>query len=49
MAYFSRKHSPPKMKYEIYEKELLVVVHAFKEWHPLLKGFPQTIEVISDP
>jgi hypothetical protein len=28
--------------------ELLAIVQAFKEWHPLLEGFPHTIEVISD-
>jgi hypothetical protein len=48
VAYFSRKHSPVEMNYEIYDKELLVVICAFKEWHPMLEGSPDTIEVISD-
>jgi hypothetical protein len=31
MAYFLRKHSPTEIKYEIYDKELLAIFHAFKE------------------
>jgi hypothetical protein len=30
VAYFSRKYSPVEINYEIYDKELLVIVHAFK-------------------
>jgi hypothetical protein len=48
VAYFSRKHSPAEINYEIYDKELLAIVQAFKEWHPLLKGSPHTIKVISN-
>jgi hypothetical protein len=48
VAYFSRKHFPAKINYEIYDKELLVIVQAFKEWYLLLEGSPHTIKVISD-
>jgi hypothetical protein len=48
VAYFSRKHSPVTINYEIYDKELLVIVGAFKEWHPLLNGSLYRIEIISD-
>jgi hypothetical protein len=48
VAYFSRKHFPAEINYEIYDKELLTIVWAFKEWYLLLEGFPHTIEVISD-
>jgi hypothetical protein len=48
VAYFSKKHSPAKINYEIYNKELLAIVQAFKEWCPLLEGSPHTIEVISN-
>jgi hypothetical protein len=43
VAYFSRKHSPPEINYEIYETELLAIVQAFNEWHPLLEGFLHTL------
>jgi hypothetical protein len=48
IAYFSRKHSPAEMDYEIYDKELLTIVRAIKEWHPLLEVSPNTIEVVSN-
>jgi ABC-type uncharacterized transport system auxiliary subunit len=48
VAHFSRKHSPAEINYEIYDKELLTIVRAFKEWHPLLEGSAHTIEVISN-
>jgi hypothetical protein len=47
VAYFSKKHSPAKINYRIYGKELPPIVQAFKEWHPLLDGSPHTIKVIS--
>jgi hypothetical protein len=47
-AYFSRKHSPAEINYEIYDKKPPAIVRAFKEWCPLLEGSPHTIEVISD-
>jgi hypothetical protein len=48
VTYFSKKHSPGKMNYEIYEEEPLAIIWAFKEWQSLLEGSPHTIEVISD-
>jgi hypothetical protein len=42
------KHSPAKINYEIYNKELLANIRAFQEWHPLPEGSPHTIEVLSD-
>jgi hypothetical protein len=48
VAYFSRKHSPAKINYEIYDKELLAIVQAFKAWCTLLEVSPHTIEVISN-
>jgi hypothetical protein len=48
VAYFSRKHSPAKINYEIYDKELLTIVRTFNGWCPLLEGAPHTIKVISD-
>jgi hypothetical protein len=48
VAYFSKNHSPTEINYEIYNKELLASIWAFKEWCSLLEGSPPTIEVISD-
>ena len=48
VAYFSKKHSPAECNYEIYDKELMAIVHAFKEWRPELEGSPTPVEVITD-
>jgi hypothetical protein len=48
VAYFSREQSPTEIYYKIYNKGLLTIFYAFKEWCPLLEGFSHTIEVISD-
>jgi hypothetical protein len=48
VAYFWRKHLPMENNYEIYDKELLMIIHAFAEWQPLLEGSPHTIEGISN-
>jgi transposase InsO family protein len=48
VAFFSRKHSLAECNYEIYDKELLAIVTAFKEWRPLLEGSLHPIDVISD-
>jgi hypothetical protein len=48
VAYFSRKHSPTEINYKIYDKELLKIIYAFKEWYPLLEGSTYTMEVILD-
>jgi hypothetical protein len=31
VAYFSRKHSPAMINYEIYDKRLITIIRAFKE------------------
>jgi hypothetical protein len=48
VAYFSTKHFPGEINSEIYDKELLAIVWAFKQWHPLLECSPSTIYIISD-
>jgi len=32
VAFHSRKFQPPKINYEIYDKELLAVMNTFKHW-----------------
>ena len=37
VAYFSKKHTPAKCNYEIYDKELLAIIRSFEEWRPELE------------
>ena len=38
VAYWSRKMTAPELNYDIYDKELLAIVEAFKEWRIYLEG-----------
>jgi len=48
VAFYSKKHSPAECNYEIYDKELLAIVHAFEEWRPHLEGSSHPVQVLSD-
>ena len=48
MVFFSKKHSPAEINYEIYDKELMAIVRAFEEWRAELEGAAFPIQVISD-
>lgn len=48
IAYFSKKHSPTECNYEIYNKELMAIIHCFEVWRPELKGSAFPIHVLSD-
>jgi hypothetical protein len=48
IAFYSRSMSSAELNYEIYDKELLAIFAAFKEWRHYLEGIPDTIEVITD-
>ena len=48
VAYFSKKHNPAECNYEIYDKELMAIIRAFKEWCPELEGSTYPIDVITD-
>ena len=48
VTYFFKKHSPAECNYEIYDKELMVIVHTFEEWCPELEGSLTPVEVITD-
>ena len=37
VAFFSKKHSPAEINYEIYDKELMAIVRALKNGEPSLK------------
>jgi hypothetical protein len=48
VTFFSKKHSPAECNYEIYNKELMAIVHAFEEWRPELQSVINPIYVLSD-
>ena len=48
VAYYSRKLQPAEINYEIYDKEMMAIVEAFKEWRAYLEGAQHQITVITD-
>lgn len=48
VAYYSRKFNEHELNYEIYDKEMLAIVEAFKEWRRYLEGAQHTITVYTD-
>jgi RNase H-like domain found in reverse transcriptase/Reverse transcriptase (RNA-dependent DNA polymerase)/Integrase zinc binding domain/Chromo (CHRromatin Organisation MOdifier) domain/gag-polyprotein putative aspartyl protease len=47
-AFFSRKFVPAEQNYEIYDKEMLVIVEAMEGWRHHLEGSGNKITVFSD-
>ena len=39
---------PAKLNYKIYDKELLAIFEAFRQWHNYLEGSAHVILVLSD-
>ena len=49
VCYYSRKFSPAELNYPIYDKELLAVVEAFKQWRVYLEFTTETpVRVYTD-
>ena len=48
IIYFSKKHNSAECNYKIYNKEFIIIIHAFKEWHSKLKSFISSVKVIID-
>ena len=48
VVYFSRKMSPTKYNYKIYDKELLAIIRCFEEWRPDLEGSDLPVQVLTD-
>ena len=48
VAYYSRKMTPAELNYDIYNKELLGIVAALKEWRAFLYGTTKPFKVITD-
>ncbi|KAG5723599.1 hypothetical protein E4T56_gene18161 [Termitomyces sp. T112] len=48
VTFYTRSMIPAELNYDIYDKELLAIVKAFRQWRAYLKGFPHHIQVYSD-
>ena len=48
VAYYSRKLTPAELNYDVYNKELLAIVEAFRQWRVYLKGTTFPVQVITD-
>jgi len=48
VAFFSKKHSPTECNYEIFDKELMAIVRAVKEWRTELQSVENPISVLMD-
>ena len=48
IAYFFKKHNSVECNYEIYDKELMIIICTFKEWCSELEGSTYSINVITD-
>jgi hypothetical protein len=48
VAFYSRKLTPAELNYEIYDKEMLAIVVALKEWRAYLEGAAHPFTVYTD-
>ncbi len=48
VAFYSRKFTLAEINYEIYDKEMLAIVTAFREWRQYLEGSQHQIMVFTD-
>ena len=47
-AYLSQTFSPAECNYDIYDRELLTVIHTLDHWHHYLQGTPHPITLLTD-
>ncbi|SLM40543.1 Retroviral aspartyl protease [Lasallia pustulata] len=48
VAFYSQKLAPAELNYKIYDKELLAIVDALKQWRVYLEGSKAEVKVYSD-
>ncbi len=48
IVYQSRKLTGPEERYEVHDKELLVIVKALQDWRPYLAGTEKSIQIYTD-
>ena len=47
-VYISKSLSPAKCNYDIYNKEMLVIIHALEQWCHYLKGAKHPVQILTD-
>jgi hypothetical protein len=48
IAFYSRKLTNAEINYQVYDKELLVIITAFEQWRPYLAGAQHRVQVLTD-
>ena len=48
IAYRSQSRADAECNYEIYDKEMLTIIRALKDWQHYLEGLPQSFTIITD-
>ena len=48
IAFCFQSMADTKHNYEVYNKEMLTIIHTLEDWQHYLKGLPQPFEIISD-
>ena len=48
MVYYLKKHTPVKSNYEIYNKELLVIIRCLKAWDTELRNVLKGFDIITN-
>ena len=48
VAYYARKITGPELNYDIYDKELLAIVEALREWRVYLEGAKYLVQIYID-
>ena len=48
VAFRSASMQPVERNYEIYDREMLAIIEALKDWRNFLEGLPQPFDIITD-
>ena len=48
MVYYLKKHTPAESNYEIYNKELLVIMRYLEAWDTELRSVSKGFDIITD-
>jgi len=48
VAYISKSLSPAERNYDIYDKEMLAIIHALEQWRHYLEGAKHPVQILTD-
>jgi hypothetical protein len=48
VAFYSRKLTSAEINYQVYDKDLLVIITAFEQWRPYLARAQHRVQVLTD-